>query len=321
MTFDIQAGGSNHHYGRIAHWLAVNIWRHFPQATLNVKIGSAFRDLTAVGDGLAHIGVFTPAQAARLALEGRATFDRPRPALRAIGVVPHRDALVAGVARELGLRSLDELAEQRTPLRLAVPPAEHLTGHASRHILALHGITPKALESWGGRWIEAGSAQAAWKMVAAGEAHGMINESIPQAFRPLSRQRPIRLLGFRRDAADELETTVGYRWRLVEAGTIAGQEEPVIGLSWDHWIVVAHHQLPDEIAYALADAFLNDTHALERQYTADGRLGPDDCSLEAPLRPEVVSNEVTIELHPGARRRYEEAGVLAAPPKLGAVPA
>ena len=28
------------------------------------------------------------------------------------------------------------------------------------------------------------------------------------------------------------------------------------------------------------------------------------------MRPEVVSNEVTVPLHPGARKRYEEARVL-----------
>src|SRR2546425_12258507 len=64
-AFDIQAGGSNHHYGRIAHWLGVALWRRFPDATVNIKVGTAYRDLSAVGDGLAHIGVATPALAAR----------------------------------------------------------------------------------------------------------------------------------------------------------------------------------------------------------------------------------------------------------------
>lgn len=120
-TFDIQAGGSNHHYGRIAHWLAVALWRRFPDATVNIKVGTAYRDLTAVGDGLAQIGVATPGVAARLCLDGHATYDRPRPALRSIGVVPHRDALVLGAISELGLETVDDIREGRVPLRLWSP--------------------------------------------------------------------------------------------------------------------------------------------------------------------------------------------------------
>jgi TRAP-type uncharacterized transport system substrate-binding protein len=185
-----------------------------------------------------------------------------------------------------------------------------LTGHASRHVLARHGITPDALASWGGRWIDTESAQDAWKMVLDGSADAMINESIPQAIRPLSERRPIRLLSMRQDAVEALQAEVGYRWRPVPAGTVVGQEEPVVGLSWDHWIVVAHADLPDEIAYTLADAFCSAADRLERQYTAYGRLTPEQSSLESPIRPEVVANEVTIPLHPGAYQRFHEAGVL-----------
>jgi TRAP-type uncharacterized transport system substrate-binding protein len=309
-SYDFQAGGRNQHYGRIAHWLAGNIWEAFPDATVNIKVGDDFRDLRAVGDGLAHIGVSTPAAAARLCFDGQATFDRPRPALRSIGVVPHRDALVLGVVDEVGAKSIDDIRDRKLPVRLSVPSESMLTGHASRHVLALHGITREALENWGGAWIDTDSAQAAWKMVAAGEADAMINESIPQSFRPLSKAQPIQLLSFRQDALEELEAELGYRWRPVVAGSVYGQKEPVLGLSWEHWIVVAHESLPDDVAYAMANAFFIDTVRLERQYTADGRLAPEDVSLEAPMQPAVVANEVTIPLHPGAARRYREAGVI-----------
>ena len=309
-SYDFQAGGTNPHYGRIAHWLAGHLWQRFPDTTINIKVGSAYQDLRAVGDGLAPIGVTTPAVAARLCFDGSATFERPRPALRSIGVVPHRDALVMGANRELGLAMVDDVREGRVPLRLSVPVAEMMTGHASRQVLARHGITRDALEGWGGQWIDTESAQDAWKMVAAGAADAMINESIPQSFRPLAKARPFRLLSMRQDAVEALQAELGYRWRPVAAGSILGQEEPVLGLSWEHWIVVAHADLPDDVAYTLADAFCSNALRLERQYTADNRLAPEDCSLEAPMRLEVVAGEVTVPLHPGAERRYREAGVL-----------
>jgi TRAP-type uncharacterized transport system substrate-binding protein len=311
-TIDFQAGGRNQHYGRIAHWLAGHLWERFPDVTVNIKVGSDYRDLRAVGEGPAQLGVQTPAAAAHLCAAGFPPYDRPHPNLRSIGVVPHRDALVLGAIRELGLETMDDVRERQVPLRLSVPPAAALTGRASRHVLALHGITRDTLEGWGGQWIETDSAQAAWRMVADGAADAMINESIPQSFRPLSRARPIRLLSMRQSAVEELEAEHGFRWRLVKAGTVVGQDEPVIGLSWEHWIVVAHTDLPDEMAYALADAFFTDTHRLERQYTADNRLALDDVSLEYPIQAEVVANEVTVPLHPGAAARYRESGVLRA---------
>ncbi len=310
-TIDFQAGGRNHHYGRIAHWLAGHLWERMPDVSVNIKVGEEYRDLRAVGDGRCQLGVQTPAVSARLAYDGTATYsDRPRPALRAIGVVPHRDALVLGAVQELGLSSIDEIRERRVPLRLSVPVESMMTGHASKQLLALHGITREELEGWGGQWIDTDSAQEAWRMVAAGAADAMINESIPQSFRPLSKARPIRLLQMRQDAVEELQAELGYRWRQVPAGSVYGQDEPVIGLSWEHWIVVAHESLPGEIAYHLADAFFTDRTRLERQYTADNRLPPDQVSLEAPMNPEVVAGEVTIPLHPGAERRYREGGAL-----------
>jgi uncharacterized protein len=309
-TYDFQAGGTNQHYGRIAHWLASYLWTHVPDVTVNLKVGPDYEDLRAVGDGLAQIGVTTPAVAARLCFDGQATFERPRPALRSIGVVPHRDALVFGANAEHGLQTLDDVRERRVPLRLSVPVESMMTGHASRLVLERHGVTRDDLERWGGRWIDTDSAQAAWKMVASGEADAMINESIPQSFRPLSKLRPFQLATMRQAAVEELQKDVGYIWRTVPAGSIYGQEEPVIGLSWEHWIVVAHEDLPDEIAYTLADAFCSNAIRLERQYTADNRLAPEDCSLEAPMRMSVVAGEVTVPLHPGAEKRFREAGAI-----------
>jgi len=195
-------------------------------------------------------------------------------------------------------------------LKLSVPVPEMMTGHASRHVLERHGITREALEDWGGEWIDTPSAQDAWKMVAAGRADAMINESIPQSFRPLAKARPFGLLEMRQTALEDLQAALGYRWRPVAAGSIVGQQEPVLGLSWEHWIVVAHADLPDAIAYSLADAFCTNALRLERQYTADNRLAPEDCSLEAPMQLRVVAGEVTIPLHPGAERRFREAGAL-----------
>ena len=309
-TIDFQAGGRNHHYGRIAHWLGGYLWSRRADIDVNIRVGTHYRELTAVGEGRAHLGVATPAMAARLAVLGQGTYGRVYPSLRSIGVVPHRDALVFGIAREMGLHGLDDVRRRRPPLRLLVPPESTLVGHAASRVLAAHGITRTLLESWGGRWIVTDTAQDALIMMLNGEAEALVNESVPQTFRPLSMRRPIELISFDPGVLDRLERMEGYGWKSLQAGTVEGQSQPVLGLNWDHWIVVAHAQVPDEIAYYLAEAFLNDAHRLERQYTADNRLKQEEISLEYPMDPEVVAHEVTVPLHQGAEIRYREAGIL-----------
>lgn len=124
-------------------------------------------------------------------------------------------------------------------------------------------------------------------------------------FRPLSKIRPIGLLAFHEAAARALQAEHGYRWRVVPVGTVYNQDEPVIGLDRQHWIVVAHADVPDDIAYSLTDAFFREPVRLERQYTADRRLAPEDVSMEAPM---VVANEVCVPLDPGALAHYRQAG-------------
>lgn len=310
-TVDFQAGGSNPHYGRIAYWLAAGVARRLPEVVVNLKVGKAYENLDAVGAGLAQIGVTTPGVAARQCLLGQGTFADPRPDLRSIGVVPHRDELVFGAIEELGIETLGEIRQRAIPLRLVAPPEEDMVGFAARRAMEEHGLTPELLAANGGRWIDVDNAQAGWKMVADGRADAMVHESVIMAFRPLSRARPIRLVPMEPAALGRLEAKYGYAWKQCAPESCVGQQEPVAGLDWNHWIVVAQASLADDLAAALADVFLNDTWRLERLYTADNRLPWGEHPLDYPMRPEVVSNEVSIPLHAGAAARYREAGVLA----------
>lgn len=309
-TIDIQAGGSNIHYGRIAYWLALLITRGLRGTTVNIKVGEAYRDLRAVGAGLAQLGVTTPAIAARQCQLGQAGFDRPSPELRSIGVVPHRDGLVFAVVDELDVRSIDDVRERRVPVRLAVGPQWDLVGQGAYRALEAYGLTPASVTAFGGQWIEVPSAQAGWKLMADGKVDALVHESVVMAFRPLSRVRPIRLLSMRPEVLDQLEARYGYTRTEIPPGTCVGQDDPVAGLNWDHWIVVANAGVPDEVAQVLADGFLNRRFELERQYTADGRLPWGEHPLDFPIQPEVIANEVTVPLHPAAERCYRAAGVL-----------
>ena len=56
--------------------------------------------------GEVDVAVSTPAGFARMALDGRGLFaDEPLPTLRAIGSIPHRDAMLVAIPAHLGIKS------------------------------------------------------------------------------------------------------------------------------------------------------------------------------------------------------------------------
>ncbi len=60
-SIDFQSGGRNQHNGRILYRLAGCLTQQFPELTVNMKIGLADQNLSAAGDGLAQMGIATPA--------------------------------------------------------------------------------------------------------------------------------------------------------------------------------------------------------------------------------------------------------------------
>ena len=90
-----------------------------------------------------------------LAYQGRPPFPEPLP-LRAIAVFPSWDAVVIAVHESTGITSIEQIREQRYPLRvstgatIAPPFEEDPTMFTVTSILAAAGIALDDIRSWGG---------------------------------------------------------------------------------------------------------------------------------------------------------------------------
>ncbi len=81
-------------------------------------MGDSFR---ALGAGLVNVTVATPASFAPLALKGLSPFSgHPIEELRAIAILPHRDAMIAVARADLGFRTLADAASHDEPLRISL---------------------------------------------------------------------------------------------------------------------------------------------------------------------------------------------------------
>ena len=90
-----------------------------------------------------------------------------------------------------------------------------------------------------------------------------------------------------------------YYKTVIPAGTYPGQDEdvPTFGVKC---LIVVNANMDDETAYSFAEAL--STHVSD--------LVASHASMTSMEDPSFICNDIPIELHPGAAKYYEEAGML-----------
>ena len=133
------------------------------------------------------------------------------------------------------------------------------------------------------------------------QAIGFIATVFPpaSAFSETAASIPIRLLPIDDEAYAKLqELNPGYGRGVIPAGTYPGIDEDIPTVT-DDTVLLAPASLPEEHAYWI-------TKTLAENAERVMKLGP-------PFRgfsPETMAKVMVLDLHPGARRYYQEAGVL-----------
>src|ERR1700677_1037594 len=128
LRFQGDWGGVN--LTRICGWIAGEVYSRAGVGTCStIRTGRGMADnLIAVARGEIDVAVSTPAGFARMAVDGRGLFsDEPLPTLRAIGSIPHRDALLVAIPAHLGIRTFAELRERRPALRITMAPNDGIS--------------------------------------------------------------------------------------------------------------------------------------------------------------------------------------------------
>jgi TRAP-type uncharacterized transport system substrate-binding protein len=97
------------------------------------------------------ISMVNPAALLKMAYRGIGPFDRAHP-VAVIAVLPHYDQLGFAVSQKSGITSLDQIREQRMPLRLSVRGSQDLaTGLLVNEVLKAHGFGFADIRAWGGK--------------------------------------------------------------------------------------------------------------------------------------------------------------------------
>jgi TRAP-type uncharacterized transport system substrate-binding protein len=307
LRFQADWGAAN--LTRTSGWLAQWVWEHTPDNHPSVifngrGMGDSFQ---ALADAKVDVAVATPAAFARLAQQGTGPFEgRAIPALRSIAVLPHRDAMIPVARAELGFTTLSDVAAYDGPLRvsLGVNDRDGFMGFAADAVLAAAGIDLDAIVERGGkvRRYERPFGQIA--DLHEGRADLMISEAImTPVWQALSRENDVTFLSLAASESQFLEQTWGIDTLEVPAGYFPRHDAALRALDYSGWIIATTAALPDELATLLAQAVVEDSETLARQY----RHLPAEYS---PLRYPIdyrLSMKGPIELHPAAAAVYEQA--------------
>ncbi|MBV9439205.1 MAG: hypothetical protein JOZ24_04355 [Candidatus Eremiobacteraeota bacterium] len=295
-------------------WIAASLrWRTSPRSRFVIHTIGPYRDtLEAVIDRTCDLCISSPISDARMAREGKARFERAHPELRALGVYPHHDRLMLGigedVAERYGIRSYEDLALRRPPLRLvgAVRDGVNYISWAAEQVLNAYGVAWDDIPAWGGEWVTTTRPHDGLAAVANGQADGIFFEAIMNWHRVMAK-RPLRILPIGVDVLDDLRERYGIERGDIEPGEFAGVTERLPQIEFSDWLFVVRDDMPEELAYLIAQVLIDDRAAFERQYT---HRPLRESPLHYPIEPAKVCRTAPVPLHPGAERFYRERDLL-----------
>lgn len=275
--------------------------------------GGGVEAVPLVHDGEADVAVVTPAKLMPAALQGEGIFAPygPMPHLRALGVLPQSDRMILAVHPKFGVRSFEDIRNQKPALKLATSEndGQSFIGYVAATLLDAHGLDQATIESWGGQIITGKRPQLCFKSALDGTADALIQEAIMLSdWNELVERRGWIPIPVETEALHKL-TTIQRR-----AGFHAVEIRP------DHWatktgfqaadfsdfLLVVRDDMPDDVAALLTWCMINTRSRLEAQFN---HVPADKCALTYPINP-VEMAKSSIPLHPAAKKVYEEAGYL-----------
>jgi TRAP-type uncharacterized transport system substrate-binding protein len=259
----------------------------------------------AVNQGKFHFGFANPAGVARMAYLGQGCY-KEKMALRAMGVFPSWDRLVFAVREETGIRSIEEIKKKKYPLRVSTRRQGSLlsTLYVIGEVLKGYGFSFSDVEAWGGillRVSQPGSPERA-QHIRSGQADAVFDEGL-KSWGSTALESGMRFLPIRSEVLKLLER-LGFPSAPVTKEFFPRLHEEIRTVDFGGWPFLCRSDLPQETAYKMATAI-------------------DSCHEKIPVdhfdrRPMTMEEfcrgsdggPLTIPLHRGARKYYQEKGYL-----------
>jgi TRAP-type uncharacterized transport system substrate-binding protein len=227
--------------------------------------------------------------------------------LRVLGCFPSWDRIAMVVAKDLGVKSLHDIARRKVPLNVStrLSGVNNGTYYTVSTILSLYGISFEKIKRWGGQVQECGTpfAPERLKSIARRSIDAVFDEGISTVGGWLDQalDNGYDVIPLEPGAVKKLEQ-LGYSGTVLPKRRYRQLMEDALTIDYSGWALVTHKWLPNSVAYAAIETIderkqvipVDDDQALNMR---DLCRGTEKCPLKIPL-------------HPGAMKYYKEKGYL-----------
>ncbi len=267
------------------------------------------------------MGWAVPRVIARWAYEGRGPWSgKPLKNLRAIARVPQDDRQMIALAPYAKLESLEQIAREKRPVRVAVrenprfgPGAEDW-GRVANAIFRQYGFSLKDIESWGGKcWAVPTDFTAVDEEIKKKEVDVVIGEASTQPIWKNVAGHGFRFLPLSESAMAGLEKE-GYERNITPAGFLPGIAQPLLAVDESDFLLMTREETDEELIYAVAKIIDQNRRRIEEgavvvQFMYNRPIPIPELVTRSPLTGPLSEHWRTgVPLHRAAERYYREAG-------------
>jgi TRAP-type uncharacterized transport system substrate-binding protein len=273
---------------------------------INGDIYGGMRAPLEVGLRRVDLAYVNPAALVAMAYRGKGYYKQ-KFQLRVLGCFPSWDRIALVVDKNLGVKSLGDIAERKIPLHVStrMSGVNNGTYYTIATILGLHGLSFDKIKRLGGKVQECGRPFSPERLsaIAKRSIDAVFDEGVstPGGWLDQALDNGYEIVSLEPGVIKKLER-MGYSKTVLPRSRYPQLKEDALTIDYSGWSLVTHRWLPDRVAYAAAETID------ERQKTI-----PIDDDRPLDMRNLCRSTEkcpLQVPLHPGAAKYYREKGYL-----------
>ncbi len=270
-----------------------------------------------VARGAVAVAMLNPSAMLNRAVAGLGPFDGPQK-VAAIGVIPSDDQLAFAVTERSGITSLDQIRDDKIPLRVSVRASRDLASETPNDIIKPHGTTLLAdevlkahgfsladIESWGGHVsydLPLPPHPSRIGAVEKGEIDAIFDEAL-NGWADRAAGMGMRFLPVEGEPLKKL-TEGGFRPAVIDKASYPNLPGDVPTIDFSGWPVYTGSEAPDGFVTAFCRALESRKDRIPWEDSGQLPLPLDRMCRDAPDAP------LQVPLHPAAAQVWRECGYL-----------
>lgn len=269
----------------------------YPEIVIDYRPGGGLANTINVPKGEIDLG-FSKNNVSKAATLGAEPFEEKLPGIMAIlGSVGSKTQIVT--PKKTGINSISQIIDEKMSVRISVGERASTTELAMRLMFEEYGITFDDIISWGGKVYYKQYTEAN-ELMAAGQLDVQFNSgAVPlSAYLQLATTMDLKMLPIDEKVIEQLSEKYGYKKSYVtnEHYQFVTEDTPTFQ---DLTIIIVREDIPEEIVYKITKAIGDN---LDYMYNVQQSL--------VAMTQETMWQGTGVDLHPGAKRYYQEIGVM-----------